>query len=214
MAKLKETTKTKVVKSKDPCEPSPVETQEAKVKSQESSAPSESTDAKSVPPTNVVNSYEEVLDSLTSEFKTVLSHLAILQATIKQVTTDVRKLDKRTTKELREASKKSKKKVVKDPNKPKRPPSGFAKPSLISEELCKFLGKDKGTEMARTEVTKYITTYIKDNGLQNPENKRQIMPDNSLQKLLNSSDSDTVTYFNLQKYMKHHFPPKKGTVVN
>ena len=48
-----------------------------------------------------------------------------------------------------------------------RKPSGFAKPSLISDALCEFLGKPKGTEMARTSVTSFITEYIKNNNLQN-----------------------------------------------
>ena len=59
----------------------------------------------------------------------------------------------------------------------KRKPSGFAKPTVISDELCFFLGKPNGTEMARTEVTKYITQYIKENNLQSVENKKKIIPD-------------------------------------
>ena len=94
----------------------------------------------------------------------------------------------------------------KDPNAPKRAPSGFAKPTLMSNELCAFLGEAPGTEMARTEVTKYLTTYIKQNNLQNQANKRIILPDDKLTALLNVTDTDEVTYFNLQKYMKVHFP--------
>ena len=60
--------------------------------------------------------------------------------------------------------------------------------------------------MARTEVTKLITQYIKEFGLQNPSNKRHILPDEKLKAILNVTDADEVTYFNLQKYMKHHFP--------
>ena len=60
--------------------------------------------------------------------------------------------------------------------------------------------------MARTEVTKYLTQYIKNNSLQDQENRRKIVPDAKLKTLLNVKDSDEVTYFNLQKYMKVHFP--------
>jgi len=77
---------------------------------------------------------------------------------------------------------------------------------LISPELCSFLGKPKGTEMARTEVTKFLTTYIKEHELQDPSNRRKILPDKKLHTLLNTKKSDEVTYFNLQKYMKVHFP--------
>lgn len=98
-------------------------------------------------------------------------------------------------------------------DKPKRAPSGFAKPSQISEELCQFLGRPLGTQMARTEVTKHVTQYIKDHELQNPENKRHILPDPKLMKLLNATTEEEVTYFNLQKYMKHHFPASKSAIA-
>ena len=107
---------------------------------------------------------------------------------------------------MKENSKKNKKRKNLDPNRPKRAPSGFAKPALISSELCSFLGKPEGTEMARTEVTKYLTQYIKENKLQDEANRRKILPDKQLQQLLNVGKGDEVTYFNLQKYMKVHFP--------
>ena len=83
--------------------------------------------------------------------------------------------------------------------------SGFAKPTAVSVELCKFMGLKDGTEVARTEVTKFLTTYIKENNLQNAENKRVIVPDKKLASLLNVGKKDELTYFNLQKYMKPHF---------
>jgi upstream activation factor subunit UAF30 len=182
-------------------------TQKSSPTTEEASSPAPPVQETTATPANP--SPGEVVESLNDDFKHVLTSLSIIQSAVKHLTTEVRKLDKRATKELRDASKKNKKKAAKDTSKPKRPPSGFAKPSRISDELCEFLGKDSGTEMARTEVTKYITQYIKKHELQNPENKRQIIPDNSLKKLLNSTDADTVTYFNLQKYMKHHFPKKE-----
>ena len=93
-----------------------------------------------------------------------------------------------------------------------RQPSGFVKPTLVSDELASFLGKPSGCEMARTEVTKHLTTYIKEHNLQDQENKRKILPDSKLQKLLNVTPSDEVTYFNLQKFMKVHFP-KSGSAA-
>jgi chromatin remodeling complex protein RSC6 len=96
---------------------------------------------------------------------------------------------------------------------PKRAPSGFAKPALISKELCSFLGVETGTEMARTEVTKHLTTYIKEHNLQDQANKRKILPDSKLQKLLNVTPSDEVTYFNLQKFMKVHFPKSAASIA-
>ena len=96
----------------------------------------------------------------------------------------------------------------------KRPPSGFAKPALISDELCCFLGTPSGTEMARTEVTKLITSYIKEHNLQNAANKREIAPDAKLKNLLNINKGDVLTFFNLQKYMKVHFPKTAASTAS
>lgn len=93
--------------------------------------------------------------------------------------------------------------------------SGIAKPGYISPELCKFIGKDVGTEMARTEVIKHVNQYIKENNLQDTKNKRIIRPDSKLQSLLNTKTNDEVTYFNLQTYMKPHYAnPNKVTTLN
>ena len=109
---------------------------------------------------------------------------------------------------IREATRKQKRKrkTATPADGVKRPPSGFAKPALISDELCNFLGKPSGTEMARTEVTKHITSYIKEHNLQNAANKREITADAKLKNLLNLNNGDVLTFFNLQKYMKVHFP--------
>jgi chromatin remodeling complex protein RSC6 len=87
-----------------------------------------------------------------------------------------------------------------------RAPSGFVKPTLISDELASFLGKDTGTEMARTEVTREINVYIRTNKLQDAQNGRRINADTALSALLKLSPGDELTYFNLQKYMSCHFP--------
>ena len=86
-----------------------------------------------------------------------------------------------------------------------RSPSGFVKPTRISDELASFLEKPTGTEMARTDVTREINTYIRSNNLQDKQNGRKINPDAKLAKLLKVSKTDELTYFNLQKYMSPHF---------
>lgn len=83
-------------------------------------------------------------------------------------------------------------------------PSGFAKPTKISDELCVFLSVAKGTEMARTEVTRKLNAYIKENSLFNAENKRIILPNASLKKLLGCGEEE-VSFFNIQRFMKRHF---------
>ena len=140
--------------------------------------------------------------TLSEQFSDLLGQLATLRNQVTAVTTQVRVLAKRSERELKQALKASKKKR-KSGNKE---PSGFTKPAKISSELAAFLGKAEGTEMARTEVTKELTQYIKQHSLQDSENKRRINCDSALKSLLNVSDSDEVTYFNLQRYMKIHLP--------
>ena len=136
------------------------------------------------------------------QFTKILGELETLKANLQKSIVAVRSLQKDVTREIRKHDNRRKKEA----SKKKRAPSGFAKPTIISEALCSFLGKPQGTEMARTEVTKHLTTYIKEHNLQDPQNKRTILPDKKLQKLLQTKKDDEVTYFNLQKYMKVHFP--------
>ena len=116
--------------------------------------------------------------------------------------------------ELRKVLKSYQKKTFKKTRKvdPNRQPTGFAKPSLISEELCKFLNKPSGTKMARTDVTKEVNKYIKEHNLQNPANKKEIKADTTLTKLLNLKKGDDLNYFSLQKFLKDHFPKEDSSV--
>jgi chromatin remodeling complex protein RSC6 len=115
---------------------------------------------------------------------------------------EYKSLEKIISRELKAAQKASQKKKRASGN---RAPSGFIKPTLISDELAAFLGKDKGTELARTTVSKEINAYIRAAKLQDPTNGRKINADAKLAKLLKLAKGDELTYFNLQKYMKHHF---------
>jgi chromatin remodeling complex protein RSC6 len=135
-----------------------------------------------------------------TEFGAKLQQIGSIFATMKS---DFKNLEKAVSRELKNAQKSSsKRRKVSTGN---RQPSGFVKPTRISDELAKFLGKSAGVEMARTAVSKEINAYIREKGLQDPSNGRKINPDVSLTKLLNLQKSDELTYFNLQKYMKHHF---------
>ena len=87
-------------------------------------------------------------------------------------------------------------------------PTGIMSPVEITEELCVFLELPKGSKIARCQVTKKIAEYIKKHELQNPENKRQILPDEKLKKLLNPSKYFVLTYFNIQTLLKPHFIKK------
>tara|TARA_Y100000741_G_scaffold364482_1_gene355649 strand:- start:1451 stop:1906 length:456 start_codon:yes stop_codon:yes gene_type:complete len=129
----------------------------------------------------------------------IVENLVSLKKQVLQIQNKVKALEIKLKKEIKEANKVSK--VKRDS---KRAPSGFAKPSKVTNKLSEFMNKDFGTMIARTEVTQYLIKYIKENSLQNKENKRIIAPDNKLLDLLESG-KDEVTYFNLQKYMNKHF---------
>jgi len=140
--------------------------------------------------------------TLTESFQELLGQLQALRSQLTSVTGHVRALQKRADRELKNAQKASKKRQRRTGN---RAPSGFVKPTKISLELANFLGKPKGTEMARTEVTREINKYIRANKLQDKDNGRIIIADTKLRKLLKLKVEDELTYFNLQRYMSPHF---------
>ena len=121
---------------------------------------------------------------------------------ISAIKVEYRALEKKWQRELKTAQKQSSKRKRKSGN---RQPSGFVKPTKISEELAKFLDKPPTCEMARTEVTREINKYIRTNNLQDKENGRKINPDTKLSTLLKLKKTDELTYFNLQRYMSPHF---------
>ena len=158
--------------------------------------------------TSVVKETAPATPALQDQFASLLAQLTSLRSQLTTVTTQVRALSKRADRELKQAQKQGRKKR-KTGN---RAPSGFVKPSPISDELATFLGKEKGVEMARTDVTREINKYIRAHDLQDKENGRKINPDEPLRNLLKlTPESDIVlTYFNLQRCIKHHFPQKKS----
>lgn len=133
------------------------------------------------------------------EFLAKLQHLSVVISNLKA---EFKSIEKKWTREIKTAQKVSSKRKRKAGN---RAPSGFVKPTKISDELAKFLGKEMGTELARTEVTRYITDYIRNNELQDKGNGRIIHPDAKLASLLKLDKNAELTYFNLQKYMSPHF---------
>lgn len=146
-----------------------------------------------------VISTETPLTEQSIEFLAKLQQLSVLISSLK---TEYRVLEKKWTRELKSAQKLSSRRKRKSGN---RAPSGFVKPTRISDELASFLGKEKGTEMARTSVTRDINAYIRANKLQDSDNGRKINPDAKLAALLKLNKSDELTYFNLQRFMSPHF---------
>ena len=178
--------------------PKPKSVVSAAVESSDSAAPVNVVTSSSDAPASVVDSSSALL-SLYSDYS---SKLQAAHATWNTLRSEFRLLERQTVRELKNAQKASQKKKRKTGN---RAPSGFVKPTLISNELAGFLGKPEGSEMARTEVTREINKYIRTNNLQDKENGRKINPDKKLTSLLKLKKGDELTYFNLQRYMSPHF---------
>jgi chromatin remodeling complex protein RSC6 len=136
------------------------------------------------------------------QFSAFMGKLQAVSASMSSLRTEFRGLERQVSRELKVAAKITAKRKRKTGN---RAPSGFVKPTLISNELASFLGKPVGTEMARTEVTREINSYIREHKLQDKDNGRKIIADKKLTGLLKLKKGDELTYFNLQKYMSPHF---------
>jgi chromatin remodeling complex protein RSC6 len=141
--------------------------------------------------------------TLDEDIKTVTTHLSMMRETVASLMGQIKRLEKRVHREIKDARKR-KRRVKTDENgvEVKRAPSIFERPTQISEELCHFLGKSKGTQMSRSEVTKAVNNYVKEKGL---KNKHDIKPDASLKKLLGVPEGEQLTYFNLQRYLNKHY---------
>jgi chromatin remodeling complex protein RSC6 len=141
--------------------------------------------------------------TLDEDIKAVTGNLNTLKETVSSMLAQVKKLEKRVHREIKDARKRKRRvKTEEGADAKPRTPSIFERPTQVTDELCKFLGKANGTLMSRSEVTKAVNNYVKEKGL---KNKHDIKPDAALKKLLTISDADKLTYFNLQRYLNRHY---------
>ena len=163
------------------------------------------------------------MESMKAFTKSVRETMASFQLELRALSTQSKKLRKKTRKRTRGNNS----------------PNGFTKTVSVSAEILKFCGKPSETQMSRNEVNQFIHSYIREHNLQNPENKRQIIPDNKLKKILDLTklrskkellevtkekaeknewssekletelakvtDKEYVNYFNLQRLVNHHY---------
>jgi len=152
----------------------------------------------------------EINKDISDAFTTINNSLTLFKMQFNTLQQQVRNLEKNVKKELKSVKKIAKPLIPKA----KKAPSGFAKPSKVTKELCEFMDKPEGTEIARTEVTKVLVNYIKSNNLQEQktDSKNKIVPDDKLKNLLglNVEETNELTFFNIQKYMNKHFISKKN----
>jgi chromatin remodeling complex protein RSC6 len=154
---------------------------------------------------NLQENSVEIYENIFKQFDSILEDLTNLKTNFSSIQNKVKILEKNVKKDYKKLSKEAEK----NKNKGNRKPSGFAKPTIVSKELCEFLNKSEGTQIARTDVTRALIDYITKNNLQNNTNKQIIVPDDKLKVLLGIKDNEpSLSYFTLQKYMNKHFIKK------
>ena len=178
-----------------------------------SSTPSKSVSSLSTTTEQVVTTPRKTLspETIYSEFEDIVSLIETEVAKLRESSEKtkgvkfLRSLNKRLKKLHTRTSR-----VIKQKRKIKRASngnSGFLKPVHISKDVAKFTGWNQSELKSRVDVTKYICQYIRDNDLQNPDDRRQILVDKKLSKLLgyNAKSDEPLTYYRIQTYMKKHF---------
>ena len=209
-------TKTKMAKTPVVAAPAsaPVETKTAKVKVTKAAAPAVA------PATATV--VVPAVDSAAQESTTADARLSAVQETLKTLTSDVSSRLRSVVHELQEVAKamkreqresKRRRKVDPETLNPeeraawelRRSKNAFLKMRPLSDELCAFMGLPSKSQKSQTDVTKFISVYVKAHSCFDPTFKRRILPDAKLAKLLRVTDKNEVTYLNLQSFLKVHF---------
>ena len=144
---------------------------------------------------------ENVVQVLADKIGNLASIVKDIQASLKPVLKEHDKLRKIVDR------------IQKKRDNARKSPSGFAKPNKISDELCDFIGVPHGTEKSRTDITRYINAYVKEHDLNKPTNRRIILPDEKLKKILKINNNEEVTFFILQRLISHHFPASGSKVA-
>ena len=146
--------------------------------------------------------------SIPHNLEKMVTSLAELNAQMSEMR-DVFSLLEKKTKKLNHVIEmviKKEQKTTSNKSKRDRKPCGFAVSAKVTPEMCEFMGRDDGTLISRIEITKYLNLYIKEKGLENPENKQIIIPDEKLWKILgDEAREEKITHFTIQKYLNKHF---------
>ena len=140
---------------------------------------------------------------LEAEAKSITARLLAVRDTVSELISEAKRLEKKAARVQKLADKRRRRKapVEGEEGKPARV-SIFQIPTGISPALCAFMGRPAGSKESRSNVTKFITTYVKEKNL---KDKHDIKGDAALLKLLNLKAEDKLTYFNLQKYLNVHY---------
>jgi chromatin remodeling complex protein RSC6 len=151
-----------------------------------------------------VEAADAAVTSVQDDVKAMLTHANTLRETAAALVAELKRVDKRVARLQKEADKRRRrvKKPVEGEEAKPRKPSIFELPTPLSNELCSFLGRPSGSKESRSNITKAITTYVKEKNL---KEKHTIKPDAKLKALLGVAEADVLTYFNLQRYLNRHY---------
>ena len=213
--KTKKSSSTKIKSSSSESKQAAVRTEPEVIEEVVEAVP-ETTDIQPVPDTEVKRRTRRVIDreSILRDFDAVLKAIDDEVQDLRSSDTKSRKTTgvkflRSTSKTLRTLRSDAARviKQRKPSTRPRNTTSGFMKPVSLSREMCKFTGWEKDCPKSRVDVTKFICKYIREKELQNPSDRRIILPDDKLKKLLSidGSESDPLTYYSLQKKIQHHF---------
>lgn len=203
--KTEKVDKTEKREKKREKKPSPPKEPEAPVVVDEPVVEAETTEKKKrVQPTKetVMASFDELLESIESAITDIRENEGKPKG-IKFLRT----LSKKVKSIKNQSGRLIKKRKSTTTEKKQNTNSGFLKPVKISAEMAKFAGWNVNEQKSRVDVTKFLCKYIEDHKLQNPKDRREILADNKLSKLLNydAKTSQPLTYYRIQNYIKPHF---------
>uniref|UniRef100_A0A6C0JC67 DM2 domain-containing protein n=1 Tax=viral metagenome TaxID=1070528 RepID=A0A6C0JC67_9ZZZZ len=157
------------------------------------------------------SSSEHFQGNISSIFESLIAQNDNILNNQRQMLTTLRRVFKTHSRNMRDYEKnaaRERRRAKKDPNRKKREPSGFAVPTSLSSKLCDFLGIAHSEKLSRTDVTRKVTSYIREQNLQVPENRRSFVPDKKLGAILGPlqevDKGKGFTYFNLQRYITPH----------
>jgi chromatin remodeling complex protein RSC6 len=149
----------------------------------------------------ILAALQETLKSLSSELTTrVRAAVHDAQEAVKAIKRDAR--DSKKRRKVDPATLSPEEKAAWDA---RRANNAFLKMRPLTDELCSFMGLPAKSQRSQTDVTKFVSTYVKAHNCFDPNFKRRIIPDTKLGKLLRVKDGQEVTYLNLQSFLKVHF---------
>ena len=159
-----------------------------------------------------VEGADAAVSSVQDDVKAMLAQANTVRETVGALVAELKRVEKRVARLQKEADKRRRrqKKPVEGEAVVPRKPSIFELPTPLSNELCSFLGRPSGSKESRSNITKAITTYVKEKNL---KEKHTIKPDTKLKALLGVAEGDVLTYFNLQRYLNRHYLKPAATTT-